>query len=997
MSHTSSPTSSDTSSCEDNLVDPVTFASNLVNDATGYPQAPHSPHSPNAPPTDDASQQIPALADVDSDDADLVFPSPSKVSAAVLARQNESMQPVLYNTEARKTLVLHAGLTVDNKASALSIVGAWMVKLQKPVRGLSKKCHKAHPPHIHFGCYHGQCKCWIHFKHCEKEGGVGYHWCLVDFIDHSPHCNLSFSSPSFKKKYKFSPFPRCVMAYALIPRLLLEKPSQTVSTAQHQLTLQDFYGYRPSPSVVSKLKSDAIAIMYQTSQNPQSRSTSMPQDCLPRLMQYMKALREAGHEVRLTTQTGAQLRAVVLATAKSQHARSMTKRPASHRFKFDPQPVKRSKFYLSINPADRFLHSILFAPSTSMKQFDSLPSVASSDMAHVYSRIGGVIYARVAQDAQHKSVPLVVGYFADNETAKCHTAANQFTCATYPTFDEPGQVDVTDGHKGGHSSSEEVFEHVHTFLCNNHICTNMQKHCGTDAKQMLQQCQHAVSLQQLAHLKSYMTPRALEYLEAVAPDENQFMCAAQAQGHAMHGVYTNNVAESFNKSAKPLRAGRTIFALVQGLVELCHHAFHQGRTIYQKHVDASGTMLGGKFYPPYVDARLRNTLVHASRSQVAQHLGGNKFKVFTFKLGDVPTHVNLNALDMHDTRGNIIEGPNFAQLCCGVCALKMFPCPKVLAALQCINQANPDGMLEYLHPSMRLPQWKKQWSQFSNDKQDHFKLPHALNDVPVQVLQPRIKLTSVSPKPTSLSAPPLVPAPTGRPKGTTTTRTMSWGRRPAQAKKPRTCTACNHVCGRDARTCKGRSALPLACTRSFHYEHQQFHLCAKHAINNLLAMPFVTEDDLNEFASQTNFAQSEGRGTGFAMSSIMDLLTSRDLKVRLLRNNTSHVLPHGEGWATTVSAGLGIIVHEPGHYYAIVCMRGNPTYYRLINSVPTPPREEAATIKHFKSARALGEYMDKLSTVTSSGNFPEILHVLWSPQAPEHPVLELGEITATYH
>ena len=36
--------------------------------------------------------------------------------------------------------------------------------------------------------------------------------------------------------------------------------------------------------------------------------------------------------------------------------------------------------------------------------------------------------------------------------------------------------------------------------------------------------------------------------------------------------------------------------------------------------------------------------------------------------------------------------------------------------------------------------------------------------------------------------------------------------------------------------------------------------------------------------------------------------------------------------AKAVSAGLGIIVHEPGHYYAIVCMRGNPTYYRLSES-----------------------------------------------------------------
>ena len=151
---------------------------------------------------------------------------------------------------------------------------------------------------------------------------------------------------------------------------------------------------------------------------------------------------------------------------------------------------------------------------------------------------------------------------------------------------------------------------------------------------------------------------------------------------------------------------------------------------------------------------------------------------------------------------------------------------------------------------------------------------------------------------------------------------MDWGQRPA--KKARTCTACGHVCGFGARTCKGRSALPIACTRSFTYEHQEDKLCAKHAINNLLAMPFVTEDDLNDFASHTSFGGKEDRFTGFAMMTIMDLLTSRGLNVNLLRNNTAHLLPYGEDWAKAITLGLGTIVHSPGHFYAIVCMQDNP-------------------------------------------------------------------------
>eukprot|EP01047_Picozoa_sp_COSAG01_P003581 COSAG01_NODE_108_length_25947_cov_25.489593_22_plen_159_part_00 len=136
-----------------------------------------------------------------------------------------------------------------------------------------------------------------------------------------------------------------------------------------------------------------------------------------------------------------------VAAGHSSHTRLMKPRKAAHRSKFDVDSVKQSKFYQSVEPTDTFLHSFLFAPSTSIAQFDTLRKVSFSDMAHVYSVIGGVIYVRLALDVDHKMVVLVVGYFADNETKNCHILANKFTCEAYHGYD-PAEMTQTGQNRG---------------------------------------------------------------------------------------------------------------------------------------------------------------------------------------------------------------------------------------------------------------------------------------------------------------------------------------------------------------------------------------------------------------------------------------------------------------------------------------------------------------------------------------------------------------------
>jgi hypothetical protein len=82
-------------------------------------------------------------------------------------------------------------------------------------------------------------------------------------------------------------------------------------------------------------------------------------------------------------------------------------------------------------------------------------------------------------------------------------------------------------------------------------------------------------------------------------------------------------------------------------------------------------------------------------------------------------------------------------------------------------------------------------------------------------------------------------------KGTAPTVRQSWAPPPKKQKAQALCSACGQICGNDCRTCKGRASVPLQLCMPFHYEHQEDHLCAKHAINNVMAiLHYATVEDL---------------------------------------------------------------------------------------------------------------------------------------------------------
>jgi hypothetical protein len=69
---------------------------------------------------------------------------------------------------------------------------------------------------------------------------------------------------------------------------------------------------------------------------------------------------------------------------------------------------------------------------------------------------------------------------------------------------------------------------------------------------------------------------------------------------------------------------------------------------------------------------------------------------------------------------------------------------------------DPAVVVDYLDMSDRLKTWHQQWNPLRTAT---FKLPHRLNDVPIQLLQASVRLTASSTTRTPLASAPVVPRP----------------------------------------------------------------------------------------------------------------------------------------------------------------------------------------------------------------------------------------------
>ena len=233
-----------------------------------------------------------------------------------MALQRPCRMPKFYGEDARELLQLCKGFSVDSRDNVMTALAAYAIKHGKPFKLNNKKMKVARSKerNVWVQCYSKTCKFCIHFKFVERRADVmdtSHCWTIVDEV--IPHtCMLNFSSDVAKKAH-FSPFPKRVLAMALLERLSAQKSGKQVPSQQHAITLRPLLGYSPSMPYVRKLKTIAMDILHSSHEVPRALNAHIDSHIrgMVRLGQYVDALREVGHQVSVTTQTGAELRLVV--------------------------------------------------------------------------------------------------------------------------------------------------------------------------------------------------------------------------------------------------------------------------------------------------------------------------------------------------------------------------------------------------------------------------------------------------------------------------------------------------------------------------------------------------------------------------------------------------------------------------------------------------------------------------------------------------------------
>ena len=182
-----------------------------------------------------------------------------------VGRPLEVPMPKFYTAEGRKALVLRKGFSSPTRDDVSTALGAWAIKTSKPFKLDNSKMKRSRTKQrdIWATCYDKNCEFCIHFQLGEGRDdsmlvdgsmaavAIAPEWTIVDdVIAHS--CGLGFDSEVVKKA-KFTPFPRKVLAMALLERLSLETPSKKLAAEQHAVTLKEFLGYMPSLAFVGKV------------------------------------------------------------------------------------------------------------------------------------------------------------------------------------------------------------------------------------------------------------------------------------------------------------------------------------------------------------------------------------------------------------------------------------------------------------------------------------------------------------------------------------------------------------------------------------------------------------------------------------------------------------------------------------------------------------------------------------------------------------------------
>jgi hypothetical protein len=894
----------------------------------------------------------------------------------ILDRTRESSRPFVYPLNMHAQLSVKIGDRHASKDQCKALTGALGIMANTPFR-FSKNTGDS----LYACCVNKDTGCRWQYnffaKKVAQDANANRQWTVTKLCaQHQPGCDAS----TFQTHPTLPPYGHSLLAHVLLG--CVNHPGQKVPLQTIRHTLAGYLPWHVTDVYCSKLKSAAERLLLATTAIPKEVSPSKTahyQTAL--LMDYVTKLRECGHHVSLTTQTGATLQQFIMDSASKAHAARMKKRATCDRFSFDPTRVYNDDFYQSIDPDGLHMHTVMICPSTAQHLLKTCRRVSQADFAHCKGWIGGNFFNRVTMDANHGTVHLVLGYVVGNENKESWTVANTFTKDSLPGYDVYGQVDICDASKGG-IEARAVWEHVVGFVCSNHHTDNAKK-ISVAAGVQYAQAVHATTMVELEMTMADFGA-SLQKFVARQPIISQFPVALLEQtGIHLHGVTTSNSSESINNAAKIARLANSEYVLVKLCIEMAFRHFFERTDDMEKW----STKLS---CPPRILARLQalnDEVLMRRTTERIQPLGNKTYTLLGDYLSTGTVHVDLGARSL-------------STMCCAGAHVHQKPCIHIVG---CLAHAKRDTTnfhgIDILHPSDTNKAWISQYG--TRTSMTTMKLPsNAGNPVDVLALtmaKTRVQLTSKS-EFVCVSSAPVIPLPPGRP---TKKRQQAYSLNPKNA---RICSVCGHpVLGHNRTTCRGRSELPVSITHdisgtttatptptavsvpnviAFEYEKQDEYWCLKHALNNLFAIAWVTKEMLVEiFKARPPPKLSEESGhtyPGFSVGTALEAIktTGHGVKEKPAGRSAqllSSSLQPGTQWANIVGT-VGILIAYASHFTCIATVSLHPNmHWRHINSLPPYSQD-------FHTKEELNAFLDKASNKDETTTIIQIVPVRYPKQ-----------------
>lgn len=404
-----------------------------------------------------------------------------------------------------------------------------------------------------------------------------------------------------------------------------------------------------------------------------------------RLPCVIAALEDKGWLASLFTVSADEMRAELLDTARTDHARAQRDLSPDDHTPFDESIVPNCP------PDKRYVVGYALAPPHAAQLYAKCHPISLSDFSHCPNRMhAGTLGSRYVLDANHNLVDLVHVRLLLNECERSWDVLNRFTDAIIDTFDQPRHIDCNDGDHGCAESFYKHFREAKRFHDYKPRCEALAKVAPHGrAVTAYKRAFASTSIAELTRLKQAMPPDVAEALAQVHDVEQYPVVAKFLRG--------NRGLSSGISRGDPLSDVRRAH-LPGSLLKLVENIARRFETRKREASSHNGTL------PPRVEHEVQKAANDGARFTESMVLLSGDEKSATVRSIRVPGRTYRIIFDkIADADG---------QSCDGNCSIQSgLPCEHQFAAVRVANR----DMHQLMHVKDSAEHWKAMYSSVDVD------------------------------------------------------------------------------------------------------------------------------------------------------------------------------------------------------------------------------------------------------------------------------------------